>query len=101
MIWCKTYTQGNNSILAIADEDLMNKVFEEGDCILTIGNFYKGELKTKEAIIELLDKATIINAVGLKSTSLLVEQKIISQEHIQKIGGISHIQILVRSKDTA
>ncbi len=98
MIWCKTYTHENEIVLAIADKDLMDKTFEEGEKILTIGSFYKGELKTKEALIELLNKATIINAVGLKSTSLLVEQKLISQEHIQKIGGISHIQLLIQSK---
>ena len=98
MIWCKTYIQKNNLILAIADEDLMDKTFDEGERILTIGAFYKGDLKTKEDIKKLVNKATIINAVGLKSTSLLVEQKLISQKNIQKIGGISHVQLIIQSK---
>ena len=98
MIWCKRYSRENNIVLAMADEDLMNKTFEEGELILTVGTFYKGELKTEDALLDLINEATIINAVGIKSTFLLVKQKLISKENIQKIGGISHVQVLVQQE---
>ena len=94
MIWKRTYTKGNDFVLALADEDLMGKHFEEGDLVLDITTFYKGNLVESESLSDVIEKATIINAVGLRSTKILVDKGIITQEQIKKIAGISHIQFI-------
>ena len=81
------------NVVAIADADLIGKIFEEGKFQLdVIENFYKGKKVSKEEAIELLklqklDDATF-NIVGPKSIQTAIQAGIIKKENIGKIKDI-------------
>ncbi|MBR9689914.1 MAG: DUF424 family protein [Candidatus Altiarchaeota archaeon] len=94
MIWFKLYSEGK-AVLAIADADLMGKNFEEGDLVLSIGSFYKGELVDETEIQTLLDGVNVINAVGKESTKILVKNGLAVEDAIKSVAGIPHLQVFV------
>jgi hypothetical protein len=84
-------------IIAICDKELIDKRFEEkkGENVLQLdltGNFFKGDEKTREESIEIINNAqkedAIFNVVGEKSCSLMKELGLINEEGIKKIKGI-------------
>ena len=79
----------------MADEELMGREFEDGDRVLKIGTFYKGELIEETEIPDLLKQATIINAVGDRSVGALMEEGLVKNP--VKISGIPHAQVLLSS----
>jgi len=107
-MWCKTYCQSKNiimylkihnkrdsHIIALCDEDLIGKKFEEKDLQLEVSeSFYKGEILPEDKIIELLKNFNNINIVGKKSINLAIKNKIIEKGHIIKIKNIPHAQVI-------
>jgi hypothetical protein len=81
------------TIVAVCDSDLIGKVFSEGIKQIQVKeNFFKGEEKSKEEIIEIMkemDKEdATFNIVGKESVECALKAKIISKEgiiHIDKI----------------
>ena len=95
MISFKVYNTSKDVVLAMADEHLLGKIFEEGQKILNVNSFYEGKIVNRDEIKKILPDATIINAIGLESVSILVENNLVEEKHIKKIGGISHIQMVL------
>ena len=80
-------------VVALCDSDLIGKTFSEGNKQIDIQpNFFKGDEKSKEEIVEILkdlekEDATF-NIVGKESVECALKAKIISKEgiiHINKI----------------
>lgn len=94
MIWCKQHNSPKGLILAISDENLLGKTFEEGEFCLSITNFYKGELLAKNAVTPLLDEAVMINAVGEKAVEVILAAGLGSADFVKKVDGIPHLQVL-------
>lgn len=94
MIWYKLYKR-HEIVLAIADEELMDREFEDGDSILKVGHFYKGELIDEGEIPNLLKQATVINAVGDRSVGTLVAEGLVKTP--MTVSGIPHVQVLLSS----
>ncbi len=96
MIFLKIHADAidpSRTIISICDSDLIGKKFEEGKRQLDITErFYKGETKTEDEIIKILENASNINIVGKESISLALKLKIINKENIIKIQGIPHAQ---------
>lgn len=91
----KVHKTADRTILAICDENLLNKKFEEGGLQLDLtSDFYKGREKPEQEIFELIKKAGIINAVGEKCIRFLLKNKMISKENIIKIKDIPHVQVV-------
>ncbi len=89
-------TQDGRKITALCDNDLIGKKFEEKNLQLDLtSNFYKGEEKTKEEIIELIKGSYILNLAGKKSTNLAIKLGIIRKENIIKIKNIPHAQAIL------
>jgi len=87
----KIHESAGNSILAVADEDLIGKTFDEGDLHLEITErFYKGEEKSEEEIIALMKGSTNTNIVGEKSIAIALKAGIITEDSVIKIQGIPH-----------
>lgn len=87
--------KGSSCILAICDEDLIGKTFEEGELCLEVNEeFYKGEKKNKEEVLELLkdDEIKSINVVGKESVAVAVEAKVINKENVLFIDNVPHAQ---------
>ena len=80
-------------VVAVADTDLIGKTFEEGIRQIEINpNFFEGEEKSKEEIVEILklmarEDATF-NIVGEESINAALEAGIIKEHGIIKIDGI-------------
>ncbi len=92
-MYLKIHETEESSIIAICDEDLLGKKITEDDKELNISeNFYKGELKNKEEVIEILKDASNVNLIGEESVSCGIEAGIISEENVLEIGGIKHAQ---------
>jgi len=95
VIWCRLYRPGE-VVLAMADEELAGKEFEEGDFRLSVGLFYQGELVDEERAKQLLKDATIINAVGKRAVGLLIEAGLIKERFVKTVQGVPHAQAVLR-----
>lgn len=83
-------------IVAVCDEELLDRVFEEGEMTLdlkTYSSFYKGRKVTREEVREEMKDADSINLVGKKAVGLALELNIASKEEVIRIAGIPHLQI--------
>ena len=78
------------TIVAVADNDLIGKTFEEGIKQIEVrSNFFEGEEKNKEEIIKILQEMNqedaIFNIVGKESVQTALEAGIIKEHGIIKI----------------
>src|SRR3989338_8376181 len=89
-------TQDGRKILAVCDNDLIGKKFEEKNLQLDLtSNFYKGEEKSEEEIINLLKNCYLVNIAGNQSTNLAIKLGIITKNNIIKIKKIPHAQAIL------
>ena len=97
MMIVKKHEADERVVLAICDSDLLGKKVENDDCQLDLtSDFYKGEEKTKEEIVNLLDTANVLNVVGKESVGLLKELEIISDEGVKEIDGVPFAMVVLR-----
>ena len=90
-MYVKIHARRENTIVAIADKELIGKKFEEGKLQLEVSeSFYKGELKSEKEVIEILEEATHLNLVGKRIINLALKQNIIQEENILRIQNIPH-----------
>jgi len=90
-------TQDGRKIVAICDNDLIGKKFEEKNLQLDLSaDFYKGEEKSEEEIIELIKGSYMVNIVGKKSINLAVKLGIMDKKNIIKIKKIPHAQVILK-----
>lgn len=79
-------------VVAICDSDLLGKKFEQGKMQLEISNFFDGEEKTEEEVLEIIKDAAredaTFNVVGKRAVKLALKAGIIGQEGIKKIRGV-------------
>lgn len=93
----KVHEAEGRVILAICDSGLIDKKFEDEDCQLDLtSDFYKGEEKTKEEVVNLLDKAHMLNVVGAESIGLLKELEIISDEGVKEVQDVPYAMVVLR-----
>lgn len=87
-------------VVALVDSDLIGKTIEEGIKQIDIKpNFFKGEEKTKEEIIEVLksmekEDATF-NIVGKESIECALKSGIINEQGIMKIQNVPVALVLM------
>ncbi len=98
MIYMKKHTTENGEILALCDEELLGKVFSEGNRELDLNlysDFYKGDIKEeKEAESEIFEMdISSANVVGDRSVSIFINNRIAKNEEVMRIGDIPFIQI--------
>ena len=87
-------------IVVICDSDLIGKRFEGGKFQLDIKeSFYKGEKKTKQEIISIMQNMSredsTFNIVGEESVNCALKAGIISKESIKKIKGIPFTMVFL------
>lgn len=93
MFYIKIHRKLGREIVAVCDEDILGKKFEDGDLAFDVKeDFYKGEKKSKEEIKDILIWADNINLVGKKIIAFALELHVIEEENIIKIKGIPHAQ---------
>ncbi len=87
-------------IVSICDSELLGKKFEEGNFQLEIKeSFFKGNEKTKEEVLDIIEKMTqedaTFNIVGEKSVQTAIDAGIINPESVKKIQGIPFAMVLL------
>ncbi|MEA2036560.1 MAG: DUF424 family protein [Nanoarchaeota archaeon] len=88
-------TPDGRVMLAICDNELIGKKFEERNLQLDLtSNFYKGEEKNEEEIRLLLKEAHIVNVVGEKSIVFLIKEGIVNKDNIIRVQDIPHAQAI-------
>lgn len=91
--WMKIHKFKDEKIVAICDEALLDKKLMFDDIEIIINDkFYKGELVDGERVKKEINDATIINAFGENSISLLKETGFISENNILYVEGVPHAQ---------
>ncbi len=88
----KVYTQGKETLVAAADEDLLGKTFREGKFKIEVGKFYEGDRVTEEGLLQHLRLATIGNFVGRETVEAAKRGGYVSDDSILWIGGVPHAQ---------
>lgn len=89
-------TSDGRKILAICDDDLIGKKFEEKNVQLDLtSGFYNGEKRTESEIEKMFDDAYIVNMVGKNSVELGKKAGIVSEENIIYVKKIPHSQTVL------
>jgi len=89
----KVHKRADKTIVAICDDDLLGKKFEQGELQLDLtSNFYKGEKIDDKEACDLIRNADIVNLVGEKAIKLGIQEGVIEEDHILKIDNIPHAQ---------
>jgi len=88
--------QDGRRILAICDNDLIGKKFEEGKLQLDLSSdFYNGKERSEEEVIELLKGSYIVNIVGKKSIGLMIKLGVVNEKNILRVKNIPHAQAVL------
>jgi len=95
-MYVKIHDSKGRKVIAVCDEDILGKKFEEGDLFLNVSeDFYKGEKKNEKEVEEMLKEAENVNLSGKKAMSIALKLKIINKENVIKIKGVPHAQLIL------
>ncbi len=94
MFWSKVFQTKYDLVVAICDEELIDKEIDKKLKIKVSKNFYGGKLVDEELALKLMKKATIGNLIGKKIVELAEKNGFITRENIILINGISHAQFV-------
>jgi len=92
----KIHKRENDVVLALCDENLLDKKFEEGNLILDLtSDFYKGDIIEEEKVLQIIRRIYIINAVGETCVKFLQENGFIKKGHVKTIQNVPFANVLV------
>jgi hypothetical protein len=94
MFWSKLYPTKYDLVIAICDEDLLDKKIGKKFKIKISKEFYGGKLIDADIALKLMKKATIGNLIGKKIVKLAEENGFIIKENIIVIDGVPHAQFV-------
>ncbi len=95
MIYLKLHPTDNGHMVAMCDSVLIDKVLTEGEIELNIkdySEFYKGQLLSKDAVLEMVKKEDVYSAniVGKEAVKVALKKGIIEKGHVKKINKIPY-----------
>ena len=97
MFSVKTFTSGEEVLLAACDEELLGKEFKDGKKrLLVTEEFYGGRLVEEEELVSLLEMATIANLTGERVVGVAVKAGVVDPQCVLEIGGVPHAQMVRR-----
>lgn len=89
-------TAEGRKIVAICDNNLIGKRFEEGKLQLDLNSaFYKGKEMGKEEVKELLKEPCIVNIVGEESVNFALQAGIANKKDVLRISNIPHVEAII------
>jgi hypothetical protein len=95
MFWCKVFLTKYDVVVAICDEDLIEKEIESKEFKIKISkNFYGDKLIDEKIALKLMKKATICNLIGKNIVELAEKNNFIIKENVIFINGIPHAQFI-------
>ena len=88
------FVKVHQHVVAICDEDLLGKSFEDENMSLTVSlHFYGGESKNREEILRFLRESANLNLVGKKIVSRAIGENVINERDVLYIKGVPHAQV--------
>lgn len=79
----------DGGVISLCDANLIGKSFEEGNTHLEVSaHFFKGEERSEEYIVGILQCAGNVTIVGKDSIDRAVKHGIISRDCVRKIGKV-------------
>jgi hypothetical protein len=95
MFWCKVFSTRYDLVVAICDEDLIEKEIGTKELKIKVSkNFYGDRLVNEKIVLRLMKKATICNLIGKNIVELAEKNKFIIKENIIFINDIPHAQFV-------
>jgi len=95
MFWCKLFQARNELVIAICDEELIDKEIGTKKLKVKVSkNFYGDKLADDTMILKLMRKATICNLMGKKIVEIAKRNGFITEENIILINGVPHAQFV-------
>jgi hypothetical protein len=91
----KKHVNAGRLVLAVCDNSLINKRFENSGIVLDLtSKFYRGRKMTKSEFVTLVKKAYIINAVGVGVVGFLINLGVCDSGEVKTLTKIPYIQII-------
>ncbi len=97
MYWTKIFTTKTEIVVALCDEDVLDRVIEfrkTGAKIKVSKYFYGEHLVDEKIVLKLMGKATVGNLMGKGVVGLAEKHGFISKENVINIDGIPHAQFV-------
>lgn len=98
MFWGKVIGVKQDLILAICDEELIDKTIKakELDMKIKVTKYFYGEkiIEDEATAVRMMGRCTIANLIGKQIVALAEKHGFITKENIISIGGIPHAQFV-------
>jgi hypothetical protein len=95
MFWCKVFVAKHDTVVAVCDEELLDKNIKTKDLTIKISkNFYGGQKVDEKTVSQLLSIATIGNLFGKNAVELAKRHGLVAEENIISINGVLHAQFV-------
>jgi len=95
VFWSKAFKSGREVVVAICDEELLDRTLKHGKlCVKISKGFYGGSLVGEAEAEELMGKATNGNLFGKRITAIAEKAGFITEKNIILIDGIPHAQFI-------
>ncbi|MCX8168341.1 MAG: DUF424 family protein [Ignisphaera sp.] len=83
------------TMVAVCDEEILGKVFREGDIVLNISSaFYEGKRVGIEEVIEVISTADMVIVSGKRIVNELARRGLAPKEYALEVDGQLHLQII-------
>jgi hypothetical protein len=95
-MFVKIHRSDSDTILAACDEELVGRTFRgEGTRLDVSEIFYKGESIDREALVERMKSASVMNLVGEEVVTIAIEEGYATADSIIEIDGVKHVQVVL------
>ncbi len=95
MFWCKIFQTKYDVVIAVCDEELIDKSINHGNMKVKVSkNFYGGKLVDEAVVLSFMKKATIGNLIGKNIIELANKNGFISKKNVILIDGVPHAQFV-------
>ena len=81
-------------LLAVCDLEILGRTLDEEMRFQVSESFYGGRKCSEDMLAELIEEATIINAVGSNIIRFLVEKGYVEEDKVIRVGGVPHAQVV-------
>lgn len=94
MILTKHINHEGQQIIAVIDEELLGKTYENDDLQLDFkSKFYSGETALKEEILLEISKSYMAVCAGDDTVGMLIEEGYITRDDLSIIAGIPYVYV--------
>lgn len=96
MFWGRVFGVKREIVLAICDDDLLDKKIKTKDINIKVSKRFYGEkvIEDEATAVRMMQRCTIANLIGKRIVALAKKHGFITEENIISIGGIPHAQFV-------